>query len=91
MPCLHCLVEGQVQGVFYRASTQQTANRLGLNGWVKNRRDGRVELVASGEVSALQELEAWLWQGPQYAQVTNVTCKPVDCADAELTNGFIVS
>jgi acylphosphatase len=70
--CRHFLVSGQVQGVFFRASAESTARRLGLTGWVRNLRDGRVELVACGEEVPLQELERWLWQGPPRARVEQV-------------------
>ena len=66
------IVEGRVQGVFYRASTQETATRLGLTGWVRNRRDGSVELEACGDAGVIDRLERWLWQGPQMASVTAV-------------------
>jgi acylphosphatase len=58
--------------VFYRSSTQQYARQLGLRGWVRNRRDGRVELLASGSEEKLDELEKWLEIGPEYAKVTNI-------------------
>ena len=70
--CQRFLVSGQVQGVFFRASTQDTARRLRLTGWVSNLRDGRVELVACGEDAALKELEQWLWHGPRHARVEHV-------------------
>ncbi|GAB4511770.1 MAG: acylphosphatase [Sulfuricaulis sp.] len=73
--CRHFLVSGQVQGVFFRASAESTARRLGLTGWVRNLRDGRVELVACGEEVQLKELEQWLWQGPPRARVTQVEAK----------------
>ncbi|MEW6330678.1 MAG: acylphosphatase [Pseudomonadota bacterium] len=73
--CRHFLVSGQVQGVFFRASTEAAARRLGLTGWVRNLRDGRVELVACGEEAPLEELERWLWQGPPRARVTQVEAK----------------
>lgn len=72
MLCQYFLVSGRVQGVFYRASTVEQARRLGLGGWVRNRSDGKVELLACGEQAALQALEAWLWQGPAQAQVQSV-------------------
>jgi acylphosphatase len=71
--CRRFVVSGLVQGVFYRASAQQAALRLGLTGWVRNRTDGCVELVASGDDAKLDELEKWLWQGPPNARVENVT------------------
>lgn len=75
--CRHYLVSGQVQGVFYRASTESTARRLGLTGWVRNLPDGRVELVACGEETRLMDLERWLWQGPPHAHVEEVTARNV--------------
>jgi acylphosphatase len=66
------IVEGRVQGVFYRASTQETAAALGLAGWARNLSDGRVEVVASGDPAAVESLAAWLWDGPPGAVVTGV-------------------
>lgn len=83
--CRHFLVSGQVQGVFFRATTEATARRLGLTGWVRNLRDGRVELVACGEEARLKELEQWLWQGPPRARVTQVEVKE---AVAQSFSGF---
>ncbi len=70
--CMHYLVSGRVQGVFYRASARATAQRLGLSGWVRNTAQGKVELIACGDAAALHEFETWLWQGPAQAQVTAV-------------------
>ena len=72
MICRRYLVSGRVQGVFYRASAQRYAQSRGLTGWVRNLRDGRVELLACGEASVLAELEKWLDIGPEYAKVTNI-------------------
>jgi len=76
--CRRFLVTGRVQGVFYRASAQDTARRLGLTGWVRNCADGAVELVACGAEEKLQELERWLWQGPPHAKVEQVAAQ--ECA-----------
>ncbi len=73
MVCRHYMVEGQVQGVFFRVSTRDQAHQLGLKGWVRNCTDGEVELVACGVESALIELEQWLHQGPPMAKVSQVT------------------
>lgn len=65
-------VSGRVQGVFFRDSTQREATRLGLSGWVRNRVDGRVEVLASGDEADLIALEKWLKIGPQYAKVSDI-------------------
>ena len=70
--CRYLRVRGHVQGVFYRASTEQAAHRLGLTGWVRNCENGDVELVACGTPAQLDALEQWLWQGPPSAQVDAV-------------------
>jgi acylphosphatase len=73
--CRRFIVSGLVQGVFYRATTQDTARRLHLTGWVRNLPDGRVELVACGAEARLAELETWLWQGPPAARVDSVLAR----------------
>ena len=72
MDRLHLLVTGRVQGVWYRGSTVQRARDLGLVGWVRNLRDGRVEAVAEGERSSLEALLAWANEGPPSAKVDDV-------------------
>ena len=72
MSCRRYLISGRVQGVFYRASAQRYAQSLALSGWVRNRRDGRVVLLACGDQAALETLEKWLEIGPEYAKVTNI-------------------
>ena len=73
MPTAKFIVSGSVQGVFYRASTSKQALGLGVTGHVKNRFDGRVEVLASGEAEALYALERWLQQGPPAAKVDAVS------------------
>ena len=75
MSCRHYWVSGRVQGVFYRASTQEKASRLGLTGWVRNLPDGRVEVLACGSDEILATLELWLKQGPPMAHVEQVEIK----------------
>jgi len=72
MPTALFMVEGRVQGVFYRASTREQALALGLSGHARNLPDGRVEVLASGAGESLDALERWLWQGPPAANVTSV-------------------
>jgi acylphosphatase len=69
---VRCVVAGRVQGVYYRAATAQRAVELGLDGWVKNLADGRVEVVAAGEPAAVAALTRWLWSGPPAARVDAV-------------------
>ena len=73
----HFLVYGNVQGVGYRAAAERQAKNLQLTGWVRNLPDGRVEILAQGEDSALQALQDWAEQGPRFAKVTNVMAQPV--------------
>ncbi len=73
------LVAGQVQGVFFRASTREQALRLGLTGTVRNLPDGRVEVLACGSAAALDQLRDWLRLGPPLARVTAVTSEFVPC------------
>lgn len=65
-------ISGRVQGVYYRASMQQEAQKLGLTGWVMNRSDGSVEALAEGSKANLEELIAWCQQGPAGARVAAV-------------------
>jgi acylphosphatase len=69
---LHALVSGRVQGVNFRYYTIREASRLGVTGWVANRRDGKVECVAEGPRSRLEEMLDFLHQGSPSAHVTNV-------------------
>jgi len=69
-------VTGRVQGVFYRATTQQRARELGLTGRAKNMPDGSVEVVAQGTAEQLAALESFLWEGPRLARVDSVEGHP---------------
>ncbi|MBT8447221.1 MAG: acylphosphatase [Gammaproteobacteria bacterium] len=69
----HYIIAGRVQGVWYRASARQEAQRLGITGWVRNLPDGRVEALATGSAPALARFEAWLARGPSRARVEEVT------------------
>jgi acylphosphatase len=65
-------IEGLVQGVAYRAWTESEANELGLGGWVRNRRDGTVEAVFSGDAAAVTEMLRRCERGPPSARVEGV-------------------
>ena len=88
LPCAKFIVQGRVQGVFFRASTRDEARRLGLDGHARNLADGSVEVVASGAAAALAALEAWLQRGPPSARVERVL--RVDAEEGTtVTRGFL--
>ena len=66
------LISGRVQGVGYRDSMRNEAERLGVTGWVRNRRDGGVEAVLDGAASGVQAVMEWAHRGPPGARVTEV-------------------
>jgi acylphosphatase len=68
----HLYISGRVQGVYYRAFTQEVADSLGLKGWVRNLPDRRVEAVFEGEREVIEEAILKCKQGPPYANVTNI-------------------
>jgi acylphosphatase len=68
----HVLVSGKVQGVFFRSSTKDKAEELGISGWVRNLPDGRVEAVFEGEKEDVDKMVEWCRKGPEYAKVTGV-------------------
>lgn len=85
MQAVRCLVAGRVQAVGFRAATAAEARSLGLDGWVRNLADGRVEVVAAGAPDAVQALTRWLWQGPAAARVDSVQ---LEQWTAEMPRGF---
>lgn len=68
----HIFISGRVQGVFFRAYTRDKALELGLKGWVRNMRDGRVEAVLEGEKKKVEEMLKWCHEGSPYATVKYV-------------------
>jgi acylphosphatase len=69
---VHLVIEGRVQGVFFRDSTRREATGLGLKGWVKNRFDGAVEVVVEGPRDKVEQLVQWCHHGPSGARVIRV-------------------
>lgn len=72
MPTVHLVISGKVQGVFYRASAKEQAEKLQINGWVKNTKEGNVEVLASGSEESLLKFTEWCKTGPDGAFVSNV-------------------
>jgi acylphosphatase len=66
------VVDGRVQGVWFRASAEREAARLGVAGSAANRHDGSVELIAEGDADAVERFVTWARQGPPRAVVTSV-------------------
>ena len=69
---VHVFIDGRVQGVFYRHFTRELAESLGLNGWVRNLRDGRVEVLFEGEKGIIKKAIQACYAGPAGAKVTNI-------------------
>lgn len=81
MRAAHAFVSGLVQGVYFRQSTRQRARALGLTGWVRNLRDGRVEVWVQGDPARVEDLVGWLWEGPPRSRVTGVESDDVEPDD----------
>ncbi|WP_018258563.1 acylphosphatase [Halomicrobium katesii] len=81
----HVFVSGKVQGVFYRATTRETAGETGVDGWVKNLADGRVEAVFEGPASAVESMVEWCHEGSPRARVDGVE---VEYEEPRDTDGF---
>ena len=69
---VHIIVSGNVQGVFFRAKTKEAADRLKVSGWVKNKMDGTVEIIAEGNKDSVDRLIQWCRLGPQGAVVEDL-------------------
>lgn len=84
---VHALIRGRVQGVFYRASTRERADELGVFGWVRNLPDGRVEGHFEGPVDAVDALVRWCHDGPPAARVDGVD---IEAATPTGATAFVV-
>jgi acylphosphatase len=83
-------VSGSVQGVGFRYFTRRAAENLGLSGYARNLRDGRVEVYAIGPASKLSELKAILERGPSFSSVQEIREEAAD-VDLQFENGFVIS
>jgi acylphosphatase len=72
MKTVQLLIKGKVQGVFYRATAKDVADKLGLKGWVRNTKEGDVEVLVTGDEEQLKQFIDWCWKGPSSAKVTDV-------------------
>jgi acylphosphatase len=68
----HVFINGRVQGVFFRQKTKQQAESFGVDGWIRNLSDGRVEAVFEGEAKAVKKLVEYCRHGPSSAKVTGI-------------------
>lgn len=87
--CKRCFVSGRVQGVFYRDTTRQKAEKLQLVGYAKNLTDDRVEVVICGSETSVEKLCEWLWTGSEYSSVSNVQCQEIDLNELEQSKKFV--
>lgn len=85
---LHAVVKGRVQGVSFRYFVSEKANYLGINGWVRNRWDGSVEVMVEAQRSQLELLLQVLHKGPPAAHVSEVTVEWLD-ATGEFTSFWV--
>lgn len=91
MICRKCLVDGRVQGVFYRATVARRARELAISGYARNLPDGRVEVLACGDEMAVQAFVKWLWIGSSASKVTSVEVTDAALAAAEVPAGFVTA
>jgi len=78
MICRRCLVSGRVQGVSYRATCVRQAGFVGITGYARNLPDGRVEVLACGDATAVEKFVAWLWEGSPASKVSAVATEEID-------------
>mgnify|MGYP000524513340 CR=1 FL=1 len=74
----HVYFSGRVQGVWFRGHTSELAERMGVRGWVRNRRDGRVEALFVAPADAMDQMIRAATEGPRLARVDDVQVREVD-------------
>lgn len=85
----HILIEGKVQGVFFRKHTKEKAKELHVVGWVKNTKDDKVEINVQGNKADIEKFVEWCKQGPPKAEVTNINIEETE-TDKDLKEFVIV-
>lgn len=90
MKRLHLIIHGDVQGVGFRWYTMREAEKLGLVGWVKNKTNGTVEIVAEGEDQLLQKFKEWCEKGVSSARVERVDAEMGDVEEIQFEDFKIV-
>ena len=85
---VHLSISGRVQGVYFRQSTKDRAIEYGVSGWVRNRSDGTVEIVAEGSSNAINRLVSWCLTGPEMALVEGI--ERIDEEPVGIPKGFDV-
>lgn len=78
MRCVHLLIKGKVQGVYYRASAKSKADALNIKGWIKNTPEGFVEAVACGNTTDVSTFILWCNEGPIRAEVEEIITKEIN-------------
>ncbi|MFS0732051.1 acylphosphatase [Microbacterium sp. 1P10UB] len=81
MKRVHVLVRGEVQGVGYRYTAKMMADGAGVTGWVRNRADGAVEAEVQGTPAAVDEMLAWMAEGPPGGRVDGAQVDDLDAVD----------
>ena len=84
---MHLLISGRVQGVGFRWSMCEAALEHGARGWVRNRRDGRVEAVLDGPAEAIEAMLRWARHGPRSARVDHVDTRAATAAEIAMIGG----
>ncbi len=89
MSARHLLISGRVQGVGFRFSMCDAAQQFGARGWVRNRRDGRVEAVVDGSADSVASMLAWAQRGPRAARIDQVESRAATAEEiARIGSGF---
>lgn len=84
MTAMHLLISGRVQGVGFRWSMCEVALEHAARGWVRNRRDGRVEAVVDGPAEVIEAMLRWAQHGPRMARVDEVQTRPATAAEVNV-------